>query len=134
MFLDTETTGLSRIDRIVEIAWQLYAKDTYKLISSSCFIVKPIDYQIPWHASKIHGITQTKAWREGIKRSIILEQFRIALNQSDTVIAHNMNFDDRMISSELNRLDNDALYKAWAEKSKFCTMKETKKVYGKNLK
>lgn len=134
MFLDTETTGLSRIDRIVQIAWQLYAKDTSKLVSSNCFIIKPTDFKITFQSARIHGITQEMACKEGIDRRIMLNEFKRALTISDTVIAHNMKFDDRMISSELNRLENNSLFKLWSEKSKICTMKEAKRVYGKNLK
>ncbi len=134
MFIDTETTGLSRIDRIVQIAWQLYAKDTDKFVSSNCFIVKPTDFWINLNSTKIHGITQERAFKEGIERSIILQQLKSALLRSDTIIAHNMPFDNRMISSELNRLDNHDLFNLWTQKTKICTMKEAKRIYGKNLK
>ena len=134
MFLDTETTGLSKFDRIVQIAWQLYSKDSFNLISSNCFIIKPTDFKISHISSKIHGITTKIAYERGIERGIILDKFRLALLRSDLVIAHNMNFDDRMIKSELNRLGNDSLSNLWSEKSKVCTMNELRGIYGKQLK
>lgn len=134
MFIDTETTGLGRADRIVQIAWQLYAKETFKLLSSSCYIVKPTDYQISLRSTKIHGITQERAFKEGQERSTILQELKQALIKSDTIIAHNMQFDNRMITSELNRLDNTDIIDLWEKKHKICTMKEARRVYGKNLK
>lgn len=135
MFIDTETTGVSSKDRIVQIAWQLYAEDTINLVSSDCFIVKPTDYKITSKSIEIHGITQERAFKEGQERRRILEELKLALLRSETVIAHNMSFEDRMISSELNRLGDDDLLNLWTEKTKVCTMKEARSVYGgRNLK
>jgi DNA polymerase III alpha subunit (gram-positive type) len=96
--------------------------------------VKPTDYQISISSTKIHGITQERAFEEGLERGSILQELKKALIKSDTIIAHNMQFDNRMIVSELNRLDNNDIFHLWENKTKICTMKEARRVYGKNLK
>jgi DNA polymerase III epsilon subunit-like protein len=134
MFIDTETTGFSSKDRVVQIAWRLYAEDTINLVSSNCYIVKPTNYQISAKSTKIHRITQERALREGLEIGIILQEFKSALLRSDVVIAHNMKFDDRMISSELRRLEDQTdLFNLWTKKTKFCTMKRARSVFGFRL-
>ena len=77
MFLifDTETTGLPKKwnapisdtdnwPRCVQIAWQLH-DDFGALIEHQDFLIKPEDFNIPFDAEKIHGISTQLAKEKG---------------------------------------------------------------------
>lgn len=118
---DTETTGANtREDRIVQIAWidfdlpdenkydwrkQSNFKDTkfsddgFDVVSRS-MIVNP-GIPIPKGASEIHGITDEIAQKEGVRLDVALHRF---FNSSfDTLIAHNLGFDYRILENNIRR-------------------------------
>ncbi len=110
---DTETTGLPKNykapisntrnwPRMVQIAWQRYAEDN-ELIESKVYIIKPEGYTIPKQASDVHGITTEKAEKEGVDLTETLHEFRDALMQSEYLVAHNINFDQRIVGAEFFR-------------------------------
>ncbi len=115
MFLifDTETTGLPRDykapltdsdnwPRMVQIAWQLHNKSGV-LIEAKSYIVKPEGYQIPFQASKVHGITTEKALRDGLELTHVLEEFNTVLEKTEYVIGHNVEFDLSIAGAEFIR-------------------------------
>ncbi len=132
LVFDTETTGLPRnyqapLDdflnwpRLVQLAWNLYDADggaweTYN------YIIKPEGFVIPEEATKIHHISQEQAMREGIELKLALNYFLRDVRQSSYLVAHNIDFDKKIIGSELLRvgLDNP-LIKA----QEICTMKKS---------
>lgn len=131
LFFDTETTGLpedwkapvSKLDnwpRLVQIAWTLYDNNG-KLIDSKSEIIKPDNFEIPNEASKIHGITTNLARDIGKDIRSVLKDFMNSVNQSNTIIAHNLNFDEKVIASELYRLN---ILNPFNEKEKICTMEK----------
>jgi DNA polymerase III epsilon subunit-like protein len=129
LILDIETTGLPK-DRnnlspynimnwpwIVQIAWIIFDKD-FKWVESYNYIVKQ-KRKIPSEAIEIHGITDTIAEQEGVEIGIVLEQFRKALDQVDTIVAHNIDFDIPIIECEYIR---NGFGKQLTEKTLICTM------------
>lgn len=75
LFCDTETTGKADFraepdaahqPRIVQLAALLLTENGEELASLS-LIIKPIGFQIPEEASKIHGITTENAMKNGVK-------------------------------------------------------------------
>ena len=132
LFFDTETTGVpknwnapvSNIEnwpRLIQIAWQLYDEDG-KLIESYDSIIKPDNFVIPIEATKIHGITTEKAYKEGKDLELILENFKSKLNISKLLVAHNISFDEKILGAEFYRLFNsNPLEKI----PNFCTMKHS---------
>ena len=132
LVFDTETTGLPRnyrapLDdfsnwpRLVQLAWDLYDEDG-DLWESHTYIIKPVDFIIPPEASKIHRITQERAEQEGLDLHFVLEKFLVDVRQASYLVAHNIDFDDKIIGSELLRekLDNPLL-----NTKKICTMKSS---------
>jgi DNA polymerase-3 subunit alpha len=115
MFLifDTETTGLpknfkapiSDFDnwpRMVQIAWQIH-DEKGSLIVADNYIIKPEGYEIPFQATKVHGISTERALKEGKDLIWVLEEFNKALEKSEYVIGHNIEFDLNIAGCEFLR-------------------------------
>ena len=132
LFFDTETTGLPRNwnapatdinnwPRLVQLAYLLYDQNG-NMISSGDFIIKPEGFSIPIEASRIHGISTEKAINVGHPLKAVLENFIQLLDQSRVLVAHNISFDEKIISAELirNRMENPM-----GSMKKICTMVST---------
>ena len=119
MFLifDTETTGLpirddaplSDLDnwpRAVQVAWQLHGKDG-KLIEARDFVIEPDGFDIPFNASKIHGITNEVAHHYGTTVAEALAAFEEVLAQTTYLVGHNIQFDINVLGAEFLRLKGE---------------------------
>jgi DNA polymerase-3 subunit epsilon len=130
LFFDTETTGLplswnapasntSNWPRMVQLACLLTDPDGI-IIEQRNFIIKPEGYTIPSEASNIHGITTERANREGLDLNASLSDFSSLLVRATHLVAHNMEFDEKIVGAEFHRkFGSDPL----PSKAKFCTMK-----------
>ncbi len=132
LFFDTETTGLplkwkapvtdtANWPRLVQLAWLQYDARGV-LLSSGNQIVRPNGFTISTDAARIHGITTEIALAKGEMLSEVLDGFNQALQTSSILVAHNMNFDEKIMGAEFlrnnqpNHLDG---------KRKICTMEST---------
>ena len=115
LVFDTETTGLphnktapvsdlENWPRLVQIAWQLHDSKG-NLVSNDSIIVKPDGFTIPYNAQKVHGISTKRAEQEGDDVTSVLERFLIDLDKCSVVVGHNIEFDLKIIGSELFRLE-----------------------------
>jgi DNA polymerase III epsilon subunit-like protein len=129
LFFDTETTGLpKRYDakitdldnwpRLVQLAWLAYDTEGNKVDGDSS-IVKPSGFTIPDQAARIHGITTDKAMFEGKDLQVVLELLHERISQAEILVAHNMNFDEKIIAAEFVRLGIPAVV---PPRRKICTM------------
>ena len=133
LFFDTETTGLpqnwnapasntSNWPRMVQLACLLCDLDG-GLIEQRNFIIKPEGYAIPKDAARIHGITTERANIDGVDLNTSLTDFRNLIAKATHLVAHNMEFDEKIIGAEFHRkFGKDPL----SSKPKFCTMKNPK--------
>lgn len=132
LFFDTETTGLPKNwkapvndlnnwPRLVQLAWLVFDNAGNK-ISSGDYIIKPKGFTIPIDASKIHGISNEKANKEGQELKTILTEFDNLLNQAKYLVAHNMSFDEKIVGAELLRNNMPNII---ATKNKICTMEKS---------
>jgi DNA polymerase-3 subunit epsilon len=132
IFFDTETTGLPRnwkapfsdLDnwpRLVQLAYILYDQNGNPL-SGGDFIIKPDGFVIPHSAARVHGISTEQALQEGHQLNSVLEQFHSLVVQADTLVAHNMSFDEKIVGAEFLR---NHMKNSLASKPKICTMKST---------
>jgi DNA polymerase III subunit epsilon len=132
LFFDTETTGLpaywnapvtdlANWPRMVQLAW-LTCGDDGMIIDSVCRIIRPDGYRIPKEVSKIHGITTEIANKEGVPLIDMLERFSSAIDAADLVIAHNIDFDEKIVGAEFLRMK---MRSSLFAKPRFCTMKST---------
>jgi len=143
MFLvfDTETTGLppyaptiggrrsfqpvEEVEkwndcRLVQLAWMVCSEDG-TIIKTRDYIIRPKYFIIPEEVTKIHGITQERAKKEGTKIEIVLREFLEDLRTISTIVAHNIAFDYHVVSAELCRLGMALPIEAWP--TQYCTMK-----------
>ncbi len=130
LVFDTETTGLPKNyqapltdfgnwPRLVQLAWQFYDSDG-NLWEEENLIIKPEGFMIPEEAAKIHRISQEKALAEGIPLLEALNKFSEAVKRAHFLVAHNIDFDDKIVGSEfLRNLQINQLEEA----KKICTMK-----------
>ncbi|AYO57781.1 DNA polymerase III subunit alpha [Chryseobacterium sp. 6424] len=113
LIFDTETTGLPKNfnapltdsdnwPRMVQIAWQLHDKDG-NLIENQDYIIKPEGYDIPYNATRIHGISTRMAHAEGRDLAEVLEEFQEVLSRTEVVAGHNIDFDYKIVGAEFIR-------------------------------
>lgn len=130
--VDTETTGLPPRGanpalyatwdncRVVQIAWHIYDEHG-NLEEKKCFMIKPT-FQIPAKATEIHGITQDMAEREGVPMWKVLELLKARLPLVAVIVAHNLEFDKKVILAEMSRYNDIDLFNEFGSKTGFCTM------------
>ena len=141
LVIDTETTGLPPRNenpknfkewlncRIVQFAYRLYNVNDDKehsLTQSECMIIKPDGFKIPVFSSKIHSITTDIANKEGITIHQMFKKIKKLLDTIivDVLVAHNMEFDNNVLLSEMYRYEMDELAEKWSSINKVCTMKD----------
>jgi DNA polymerase-3 subunit epsilon len=127
LIFDTETTNkittkrktsqFTYYPRIVQIAWLSFNKG---IISTKTSIVKP-NFIIPEESVKIHGITNEIA-KNGEDLKDVLMRLKDEIDKVKILIAHNAEFDTKMISSECYRLGIPDFLKG---KKVLCTMRTT---------
>ena len=132
LFFDVETTGMPRSwkapmtdtfnwPRVVQIAWQLYDENRM-LLETQDFIIKPEGWVIPYEAERIHKISTERAITEGKPVAEALEAFKKVIKKAEYVIAHNIDFDAKVIGAEFIRKDiSHDLFNT----EQFCTMRES---------
>jgi DNA polymerase III epsilon subunit-like protein len=130
LFFDTETTGLPKSfkapitdfdnwPRLVQLAWQNYSAQG-ELISSFNYIIKPNGFVISNEVAKIHRIDQARAEREGLDLLPVLQEFKKELLNTEFTVAHNIDFDEKIVGAEFLRNSMDNIFEGTR---KVCTMK-----------
>ena len=113
LIFDTETTGLpqnwkapltdfNNWPRCVQLAWQVHDVEG-KLVEVKNYIIKPEEYDIPFNAEKIHGISTDRANKQGMPLVEVLAEFVKDVEKCKFVIGHNVSFDNSIIGCELLR-------------------------------
>jgi len=129
LFFDTETTGLPKDwnapvekvenwPRLVQLAWLLYDEDE-NMIDKKEYIIKPEGFTIPSEAASVHGITTEIARKKGGNLREILCEFADAITGSEYLVAHNMNFDEKIVGAEFLR---GGIANVLFEKERLCTL------------
>ena len=114
LFIDTETTGLPLNDNLpytdlknwpylVQVAL-IIEDDNYGILAKRNIILKPDGYTISESATKIHGISNERAVKNGEDRDKVISFLDLALYKSDIIIGHNVSFDLNVIKSEIIRI------------------------------
>jgi DNA polymerase-3 subunit epsilon len=130
LFFDTETTGFpKRWDapctdtanwpRLVQIAW-VYCDADGRALDQQVHIVRPLGFSIPRDAERVHGISTAQALLEGSALGEVLDAFAAALEPSTVVVAHNIAFDECVVTAEFAR---EGRHVSLVGKTKICTMK-----------
>jgi len=137
LIFDTETTGIPRYydaplsdsenwPHLVQIAWHQYDNSEGEIANCS-YIIKPEGFIIPDDAIMVHGISNERAKKEGFPLRDVLTEFSKAVNQSEVLVAHNMDFDEKIVRAEFFRENiSDNVFKI----RKICTMKSSTEFCG----
>ncbi len=131
LFFDTETTGLPKnyqapLDdflnwpRIVQLSWSLYDGEGHHWESQN-YIIRPDGFTISAEVAAIHRITQERAEKEGVPLRVALDHFLSHVAGVDFLVAHNIDFDEKIIGSELLRQKLPPL----GNTPRICTMRTT---------
>jgi DNA polymerase III epsilon subunit-like protein len=141
MFIDLETNGLplkksnygfyepydySNYDtcRIIEIAYIIACPDGNVIKKYSNLII-PYDFDIL--NTDIHGITMLDAVNNGVELYDVFNELLNDLDSVNTIIAHNIYFDENILLSECYRAKRMDLIQKICQKNKICTMNMGKK-------
>ena len=132
LIIDCETTGLPRnwkapatdLDnwpRVIQLAWALYDESNMQ-VESAIHLVRPNGFVIPEEAQRIHHITTEHALAEGKDLAEVLQALKVAASKAGVLIAHNVKFDERVISAEYLRLKFDLPF---SDMKRVCTMEQS---------
>lgn len=132
LFFDTETAALPRNykapatdtdnwPRIVQIAWLTCDSPCGPIVAEE-HLIKPDGFKISAAATQVHGITTARAKKEGEELRPVLEAFALAVSQADTLVAHNLDFDLRVVQAEWNRA---GMANVVRHQRQLCTMKSS---------
>lgn len=102
---DTETTGLfqkGHIPRLVQLAWQAYDSQG-TLLYAKDVLVKPDGFEIPFNATKIHGISTEQATEFGKPLAEVLTEFRTDLEAAQIPVGHNLSYDRDVLKPEFDK-------------------------------
>lgn len=131
---DSETTGLPlfrdpsddpRQPHLVDICILAYSPDG-TLVDSFEAMVRPDGWVIPADVTAIHGITNEMAMDMGIPESEALDGFMAIHDRAGLRIAHNINFDDRIMRIALSRYRGKEAADAFKATPGYCTCLNSK--------
>lgn len=126
---DIETTGLpinkhappddfKNWPYVVQIAWLLF-DDEHKLIEHNNFYLKQ-SVVIPADATNIHGITTAMMLEQGIEPSNVYANFKKAIDNTEYLISHNIDFDIPIVHCDFLR---NGMQWDFPNNRMLCTMK-----------
>ena len=133
LIFDTETTGLlpkrittlDYIPHIIQLSYIVYDNVTNTIESRSNYIRIPSDIVISQGSINVHGITRDKVDREGIEIQEALFYFGEHYKECDYIVAHNLDFDEKMVNYECVRNNTSPIiHKFDPRKTFYCTMKK----------
>lgn len=142
LVFDTETTGLppkntSVTDSlawpfVVQWSWLVYDTNEKRIVTTSDYIIKLTgNEKIPAESTAIHGITNDMMRTKGRLFKQVLTEFISDYEMCDYLVAHNLEFDKKMIQVECFRHHLPVSY-AWGRRKvkEYCTMKRTRTYCG----
>lgn len=123
LFFDTETTGTGSSARVTQLAFILTDKDG-NIIKEYESLVKPDGWKVPKQKFFIdNNMSTERCEKYGVPIAEVMEHFAEALSKCEYKIAHNIQFDNRMMLNEIKIFG--ATGKAFTSKNQFCTMLST---------
>lgn len=114
--------------RIVQLCFMVCDKDLDMLSVHDFIINSHAQFKIT--NSFIHGITDEISTTAGTDLGLVMSQFMAVLEEADTVVAHNANFDVSVLKAELYRSGDTDMLDELSRKQVVCTMKECKEIVG----
>lgn len=111
LVFDTETTGLPDWSAPADAEHQprlasyalLLVDDDLEIEGRMHGLVQPEEWEIPAAATAINGLTQERLVAEGIPAIYVLQALRREIDKGRTLVAHNLQFDTKVMRGELRR-------------------------------
>jgi DNA polymerase III epsilon subunit-like protein len=107
LVFDTETTGFTKKDYILQLAWTAVSDQGEREVEESKIVQIPFDMLVPKRSTEIHRLTTRDVRERGVPPVPVIEQFlRDCARVQDAggrVVAHNAPFDVRLINQTLRR-------------------------------
>lgn len=130
LFWDCETSGLAREDlppehpsqpNMVQLGAKLFDAQ-WRCTGSIVLLIKPAGWSIEPEAERHHGISEARCSRHGVPIVAALAAFAGLAANARQLIAHNVEFDRRIVRAEIERANGSGLW--WQKKADqfFCTM------------
>lgn len=128
LIIDTETTGFPKKygaliqdgqARVCQVAMLLTDDDGKSLAEFSC-LIKPDRWEIHENAAKVHGFTNELCEQYGISAKSAYAFFTRMAKIADMIVAHNSEFDMKMMQIEAAYCEQDFPETPW-----YCTMIES---------
>lgn len=128
LFFDTETTGKADFKAVLDSSKQpfivqlaaILCEDNGDEVATMNVIIRPTTWIVSPEVAAIHGISHEKATRVGLDHSAAFVLFDSMLDVADELIAHNVDFDHLIISTEYTRAGHK-----FPDRPRFCTMHAT---------
>ncbi len=117
-----------RFDRLVQLGWVISEVGLGAPVEKKTVTVRPDGFVVSGRATKIHKITHEQAVEEGVALADALQEFmadvKRACESGARVVAHQIEYDYRIIYEELGRCSLNALQEDWRNIARkgYCTM------------
>jgi DNA polymerase-3 subunit epsilon len=145
LFYDTETTGIPKYGqpstdpaqpRVTQLAAELCIEATGETIAELNHIILPCGWTIPDDIAKLTGLTTELALVQGVACDTVLPEFIELWKRASVRVAHNEQFDMRMVRIELvrsptfrNQLEAGVPFADhWKAGAGFCTQGKSTKI------
>ena len=138
LIFDTETTNLPprncnswetmllKFPNIIQFSFILFDQDKCKILESHDYIIKvPLDTDISEGSIKLHGITMEISQSKGILIKDALKIFEKCYKKADVIVAHNLEFDKKMVQVESLRAEMATIIDEKHNKEFYCTMQNS---------
>lgn len=133
---DTETTGLpdwkqpseaEHQPHLTDLCYLLFSKEG-ELIESMDALIRPDGWVIPQDVEELTGLSTDFLTINGIPEREALAMFGRINKQADVRVAHNANFDERIMRIGISRYFGKDVADKFKEKPIYCTANATKNI------
>ena len=141
---DTETTGLVRgtdytdpnMPFLASIAAILYDEEAHCIVASINSMIQPDGWTMPEEAGRVNGLTNEMLQQLGVPAPVLLPACIALMFKANLRVAHNVDFDSKVIAAALWRhiIKEDSEVTArktvekWLALPSYCTMQESKSI------
>lgn len=133
---DTETTGLpdwkkpseaEHQPHLTDLCYLLFSKEG-ELIESMDALIRPDGWVIPPEVEELTGLSTDFLMINGIPEHEALAMFGRINKKADVRVAHNINFDERIMRIGISRYFGKDVANRFKEKPIYCTANATKNI------
>jgi DNA polymerase III alpha subunit (gram-positive type) len=126
LFLDIETADVCSVEnpypRLLQLAYCIMDSSRNIICRQNDYVL-PTDFSVTSQAQALHHISNDFACVNGIPLEQVLRRFISFTTDVTICIAHNINFDKRILEKELSRFHWVSPFTKW---KLFCTMRAAK--------